>query len=190
MPNGTDAAPPPPTKKGKQRKLADSSDTSRLLQARISQLEQDAAGEKDQEAEIGMRVAAPPTHPSPTYEVPVADHCALEREVKRANRDLMQQMAKMGDPTDKIDFLLRKSSELLADMRRMERENQKNKKRGDTLQKEKDTNRTELTKTVTLKEKLEKLCRELQRDNNKLKVTSLRLLPSLGILSRTGRFQG
>lgn len=60
MPNGTDAAPPPPTKKGKQRKLADSSDTSRLLQARISQLEQDAAGEKDQEAEIGMRAAAPP----------------------------------------------------------------------------------------------------------------------------------
>lgn len=90
----------------------------------------------------------------------------------------MQQMAKMGDPTDKIDFLLRKSSELLADMRRMERENQKNKKRGDTLQKEKDTNRTELTKTVTLKEKLEKLCRELQRDNNKLKVTSR---TSLGI---------
>ena len=72
----------------------------------------------------------------------------------------MQQMAKMGDPTDKIDFLLRKSSELLADMRRMERENQKNKKRGDTLQKEKDTNRTELTKTVTLKEKLEKLAKE------------------------------
>lgn len=86
----------------------------------------------------------------------------------------MQQMAKMGDPTDKIDFLLRKSSELLADMRRMERENQKNKKRGDTLQKEKDTNRTELSKTVTLKEKLEKLCRELQRDNNKLKVLMMR----------------
>ena len=88
----------------------------------------------------------------------------------------MQQMAKMGDPTDKIDFLLRKSSELLADMRRMERENQKNKKRGDALQKEKDANRTELGKTVTLKEKLEKLCRELQRDNNKLKVTSGRSL--------------
>ena len=55
-PNGTDLAPPPPGKKGKQRKPTDSSDTSRLLQARISQLEQDAAGEKDQEAEIGMRL--------------------------------------------------------------------------------------------------------------------------------------
>lgn len=79
-------------------------------------------------------------------------------------------MAKMQDPGDKIDFLLRKSSELLAEMRRVERENQKNKKRGDALQKEKDANRTELGKTVTLKEKLEKLCRELQKDNNKLKV--------------------
>ncbi|CAI4210294.1 unnamed protein product [Parascedosporium putredinis] len=142
MPNGPDMAAS--MKKGKQRKAVDNNDTTRLLQARISQLEQDAAGEKDQEAEI-------------------------EREVKRANRDLMHQMAKMQDPGDKIDFLLRKSSELLAEMRRVERENQKNKKRGDALQKEKDANRTELGKTVTLKEKLEKLCRELQKDNNKLK---------------------
>lgn len=57
-PNGPDVAPPPPGKKGRQRKLVDTSDTSRLLQARISQLEQDAAGEKDQEAEIGTRRAA------------------------------------------------------------------------------------------------------------------------------------
>lgn len=70
----------------------------------------------------------------------------------------------------KIEHLTRRSSELLADMRRVERENQKNKKRGDALQKEKDANRTELSKTVGLKEKLEKLCRELQRDNNKYKV--------------------
>ncbi|KAH7165733.1 myosin-like coiled-coil protein-domain-containing protein [Dactylonectria macrodidyma] len=100
----------------------DSNEASRLLQARISQLEQDAAGEKDQELEIG-----------------------------------------------KIDHLTKRSSELLADMRRLERENQKNKRRGDNLQKERDTNRTELSKTVGLKEKLEKLCRELQRDNNKMK---------------------
>ncbi|KAH8733879.1 myosin-like coiled-coil protein-domain-containing protein [Ilyonectria robusta] len=99
----------------------DSNEASRLLQARISQLEQDAAGEKDQELEIG------------------------------------------------IDHLTKRSSELLADMRRLERENQKNKRRGDNLQKERDTNRTELSKTVGLKEKLEKLCRELQRDNNKMK---------------------
>lgn len=81
----------------------------------------------------------------------------------------MQQVAKMDD-MQKIDHLTKRSSELLADMRRLEKENQKNKKRGDTLQKERDTGRTELAKTVGLKDKLEKLCRELQRDNNKMKV--------------------
>lgn len=93
----------------------------------------------------------------------------IEREVKRANREMMQQVSKMND-MQKIEHLTRRSSELLAEMRRMERENQKNKKRGDALQKEKDANRTELSKTVGLKDKLEKLCRELQKDNNKYKV--------------------
>jgi STE24 endopeptidase len=94
---------------------------------------------------------------------------ATEREVKRANRDLLQQVSKM-DNMQKIDHLTKRCSELLADMRRLERENQKNKRRGDNLQKERDASRTELSKTVGLKEKLEKLCRELQRDNNKMKV--------------------
>ncbi|KFH43677.1 Gamma-taxilin-like protein [Hapsidospora chrysogenum ATCC 11550] len=120
-----------------------SDEASRLVQARISQLEQDAAGEKDQEMEI-------------------------EREVKRANRDLMHHVSKM-DNMQKIDYLTKRSSELLADMRRLDKENQKNKRRGDALQKERDSSRTELNKTVILKEKLEKLCRELQRDNNKIK---------------------
>ncbi|KAH7358879.1 myosin-like coiled-coil protein-domain-containing protein [Plectosphaerella cucumerina] len=133
------------TKKGKQKKppAPVDSNASKLLKHRIAQLEQDAAGEKDQEAEI-------------------------EREVKRANREMLQQVSKMSD-MQKIEYLQRRSSELLAEMRRVERENQKNKKRGDTLQKEKDANRTELSKTVGLKDKLEKLCRELQKDNNKYK---------------------
>ncbi|OAA56389.1 Taxilin [Cordyceps fumosorosea ARSEF 2679] len=134
---------PPTGKRGKGKRGLDSNEASRLLAARISQLEQDAAGEKDQELEI-------------------------EREVKRATRDLLQQISKMDD-SQKIDHLTKRSSELLADMRRLDKENQKNKKRGDALQKERDINRTELSKTVGLKEKLEKLCRELQRDNNKMK---------------------
>jgi hypothetical protein len=46
---------PPSTvaKKAKAKKPADPTETSKLLAAKISQLEQDAAGEKDQEAEIG-----------------------------------------------------------------------------------------------------------------------------------------
>ena len=40
-------------KKNKGKKVADPNETSKLLAAKISQLEQDAVGEKEQEAEIG-----------------------------------------------------------------------------------------------------------------------------------------
>lgn len=41
------------SKKSKSKKAPDQNETTKLLQAKISQLEQDAAGEKDQEVEIG-----------------------------------------------------------------------------------------------------------------------------------------
>lgn len=93
----------------------------------------------------------------------------LEREVKKANRELHSQTAKMSE-IQKIDHLTKRCSDLLAEMKRHERESIKNKKRADQLQKEKDHARTELTKHTGLREKLEKLCRELQKENNKLKV--------------------
>lgn len=52
MSNGQDAHASP--KKGKQKKAVDSNESAKLLAQRISQLEQESAGEKDQEAEIGM----------------------------------------------------------------------------------------------------------------------------------------
>ncbi|KAF7960722.1 hypothetical protein EAE96_000395 [Botrytis aclada] len=130
-------------KKGKQKKGTDPSEASKLIAAKISQLELDAAGEKDQEAEI-------------------------EREVKKANRELNSSISKMDD-LQKIETLQKRVTEHLADMKRLERDNQKNKKRGDVLQKEKDVARTDLGKAVVLREKLEKLCRELQKENNRLK---------------------
>lgn len=48
-------------KKNKGKKTADPNETSKLLAAKISQLEQDAAGEKDQEQEIGAWI--PSTRP-------------------------------------------------------------------------------------------------------------------------------
>lgn len=53
------SAPPPPTpagpppKKGKGKKSTDPTDASKQIAAKIAQLELDAAGEKDQEAEVG-----------------------------------------------------------------------------------------------------------------------------------------
>ena len=91
--------------------------------------------------------------------------------MRKANRELNHQMNKMSD-MDKIELLTKRSSELFASMKRLERDNIKNKKRADQLQKEKDTSRTDLSKQIGLKEKLEKLCRELQKENNKLKVNA------------------
>ncbi|KAK3952777.1 myosin-like coiled-coil protein-domain-containing protein [Pseudoneurospora amorphoporcata] len=143
----TRPAPAPPanmaSKKGKPKKAPEPNEASKLIAARITQLEQDAAGEKDQEAEI-------------------------EREVKKASRELHSQTSRMND-FQKIDHLTKRCADLLAEMKRLERESIKNKKRGDQLQKDKDNSRNELNKTTSLKEKLEKLCRELQKENNKLK---------------------
>ena len=71
----------------------------------------------------------------------------------------------------KVDTVQKKYTELLADQRRLDKENAKNKKRADLFQKEKDQVRSDLTKTTTVKDKLEKLCRELQKENKKLKVS-------------------
>lgn len=99
------------------------------------------------------------------------DFLPPEKEVRKANRELHSQTAKM-DVAQKIDHLSRRCTELLHDMKRHERESSKNKKRADQLQKDRDQSRTDLSKATTLKEKLEKLCRELQKENNKLKVGS------------------
>lgn len=87
------------------------------------------------------------------------------------------------DDLQKIETLQRRVTEHLADMKRLERDNQKNKKRGDVLQKEKDVARTDLGKSNTLREKLEKLCRELQKENNRLKVRILLGICDLQMLS-------
>lgn len=92
--------------------------------------------------------------------------------MRKANRELQSQTAKMSD-IQKIDHLQKRCYDLLSEMKRHERESIKNKKRADQLQKEKDHARNELTKNTGLREKLEKLCRELQKENNKLKVPAI-----------------
>lgn len=48
---------PPAVKKNKAKKSADPTEQQKQIQAKIAQLEQDAAGDKEQELEIG---ALPP----------------------------------------------------------------------------------------------------------------------------------
>ncbi|KAL4765948.1 taxilin [Aspergillus foveolatus] len=132
------------SKKNKGKKIADPNETSKLLAAKISQLEQDAAGEKDQEQEI-------------------------EREVKKATRDLNQLLTNIESPMTRLETVHKKYTELLADMKKLDRDYAKSKKRADQLQKDQDKGKSELNKTVTMKDKLEKLCRELTKENKKVK---------------------
>ncbi|KAF2405120.1 hypothetical protein EJ06DRAFT_525670 [Trichodelitschia bisporula] len=136
-------------KRGKGKKAAEPVDTNKLLEQTVARLERDAAGDREQDAEI-------------------------EREVKKANRDIAQQAASV-DALERIDFVQKKYTQLYGDMKRLEREYQKAKKRADVLQKEKDTAKSELSKTTTIKEKLEKLSRETNNENRKLRADVQRL---------------
>ena len=230
--------PPQPAKKAAGKKAPDSNDVGKALAAKINQLELDAAGEKDQELEIGgfssnagirenirgcmkeldlppdmiaqaMRYLSTDSGGKPTFQggpptpekmeplladlagvsdllsalpnlftaaqqklttLPPGLVATLEREVKKATRDLTNLLNQMDNPMAKLETLQKKYSELLSDMRRMDRENAKNKKRADLYQKEKDQGRSQLTKTDAVKAKMESLCRELQKENKKLKV--------------------
>ena len=154
--DGSLAAPPPPPTapvpakgKGKGKKGAaatsnDPTDAHKALLSKISQLEQSSTENAHEAAEI-------------------------ELEVKKANRDLSQLLNTLEPHNSKLDIVQRKYSELLGEMKRVEREHVKAKKRGDQLQKEKEDIAKERTRERGLKEKLEKLSRELTRENKKLK---------------------
>jgi chromosome segregation ATPase len=76
----------------------------------------------------------------------------------------------MGTPLERMEALQKRIADLMADMKRVEREHAKGKKRADMLQKERDLQRVELSKSNAVKEKLEKLAREFTKENKKLKV--------------------
>lgn len=76
------------------------------------------------------------------------------------------------DHLAKVDAIQTKYSELLHEMKRLERDHAKARKRADQLQKEKDHSRSEMQKAVSMKHKLETLCRELQKENKRIKVST------------------
>lgn len=99
---------------------------------------------------------------------------SIEREVKKATRDLNQLLNNIESPLTRIDTVQRKYTELLADMKKLDRDYVKSKKKADQLQKDQDKAKADYNKTATMKDKLEKLCRELTKENKKVKVGLMR----------------
>lgn len=88
---------------------------------------------------------------------------------EKATRDLNDLISSVEGPMNRLDVVQRKYEELLSDMKKLERDHVKSKKRADQLQKDSEKAKTEHNKTATMKDKLEKLCRELTKENKKLK---------------------
>jgi len=95
---------------------------------------------------------------------------SVARAVRKANKDLAELVNSREDHFAKVEIIQQKYSDLLHEMKRLERDHTKARKRADQLQKEKDQSRTEMNKAVSLKSKLETLCRELQKENKRIKV--------------------
>lgn len=106
-------------------------------------------------------------------ELPPGLFADIEREVKKATRDLTNLLSGIENPLSKLDATQKRYTDLVADMNRVMQENSKNKKRSDILQKEKDASRSELTKNAAMKSKIENLCRQLQNENKKLSVRKI-----------------
>jgi chromosome segregation ATPase len=96
---------------------------------------------------------------------------SIEKDVKKANRELASSISMFKDPLARAEAVQKKYSQLFGDMKRVEQEYQKAKRRGDQLQKEKDTSKSELGKMTTMKDRLEKLSRETSNENRKLRVS-------------------
>jgi len=70
---------------------------------------------------------------------------------------------------DRVSYLEQKYLDLFSDNKRLERELAISKRKCDLVTKERDGGKSELSKMTTQKQKLEALCRELQKENKKLK---------------------
>jgi chromosome segregation ATPase len=94
-----------------------------------------------------------------------------EREVRKVNRELNSLLNKIDGDKQRVAELQTRYSKLLSDMKRTEREYAKAKKRGDLLQKEKETGRSELIKVTAARDKLDKISRNMAEENKKLRVS-------------------
>lgn len=68
-------------------------------------------------------------------------------------------------------MLQKRFAALLADMKTVEREHMKARRKQDIMQKERDAAKSELSKLASMRDKLEKLSRETSTENRKLRVS-------------------
>ncbi|KAI8814594.1 myosin-like coiled-coil protein-domain-containing protein [Cladochytrium replicatum] len=125
-------------------------DLGNLIQSKIGQLETEAAHEEEEER-------------------------AIARAVKKASKDMAALISSTSTHTDKLELYHTKYIEEFQETRRLEKELAKSKRKVDLVTKEKDTAKSDLVKVQNQKQKIETLCRELQKENKRIKEESKRL---------------
>lgn len=138
-------APAATNKKTKTKKdKPTAEENAKLIKERLEQLEREKAGEKTQQAEV-------------------------DREVKKESRHVDDELSKITNDQERAEVIKRRYDSLYADMKKLERELARQKKKADQLQKDKDKITSEHNKVNTQKDKMEKLSRTFQQENKKLK---------------------
>jgi chromosome segregation ATPase len=139
------AASTPAAKKVKNKKPNEPVNPGQAVMDKIKQLELSKADEKEQEQEI-------------------------EREVKKANREMKNMLSTLPTENARVDALQKKCNEYLANWKRAERELQTSKKKADQLQKDRDQAKTQLGKITGERDTFANTTRQMQKENKKLKV--------------------
>lgn len=124
-----------------------------LIASKISELERENIKDEEEEKEIA-------------------------RAVKAEHRKLSTLVSETDTEIGKVTLLQRKYTSLFQDMQRLEREHARQRAKSEKSSKDYSTSKAELSKAVNMKHKLETLCRELQKENKRVKEDSKRLAQS------------
>ncbi|KAJ8027505.1 Alpha-taxilin [Holothuria leucospilota] len=95
------------------------------------------------------------------------------RDSEHMSRAVMQALAGLDTPEEKIAALCKKYAELLGEHKSLQREHKAHQKQLSVLQRDRDQLQSEHGRAILAKSKLESLCRELQRHNKTIKEESL-----------------
>eukprot|EP00798_Chlamydomonas_sp_ICE-L_P026342 gene26342-17439_t len=98
---------------------------------------------------------------------------AVEREASKARKKQLREVTKFvsdksNSPEERVSFLMTKYTQLVGDFIKMERNYHEVQNTLDVMKRERDKVQTELKKANALKDKLEELCRVLQRENREV----------------------
>ncbi|KAI9139868.1 myosin-like coiled-coil protein-domain-containing protein [Paraphysoderma sedebokerense] len=143
-----------PKKQKNQKEQVNPEDLGALIQSKIGQLENQNKKEEEEEQEMKNAIAQ-------------ANNQLKKLVSSATNSD--------SDTLEKLNMIHGKYMELFTESKRLEREYSKLKHKQDLLNKEKDSVKSDLNKMTNLKTKLESLCRELTKDNKRLKEDAQKL---------------